>query len=206
MFLQGLPEEEEDQTAYSFCGIPQNLPILTKPIEAKALRYVSGYIAKKIGRLPNCECKSYYFKSEEVKCTGDEMFIKFKEYDRFQRLKYVNSVFNDKLKEALTIIKYIFNKHLYKPGIINFTLNKLKERIFFTNCEHDEIIKTTIFKYFIKINLFNYCKQVNHIFRGLDLRNVPKNAPKLFICAKNLYNSTSKRKKCQDKNRYAMKV
>lgn len=76
-----------------------------------------------------------------------------------------------------------------------FTLETLKKRISFTDCLHENVIKTSILKYFIKINVFNYAKQVNRVIKGIDLRVIPENAPKIFLSARKIYLSNLKKNK-----------
>lgn len=103
------------------------------------------------------------------------------------------------MKYALAIIKYIFNRDLHKKNVVSHTLRMLCEKISLTPCFHDESIKRNIFTYFIKVNLFNYCGQLNKIIRGLDQRPIPKSAPKIFQMSKKVYCNTMKRRRAQNK-------
>lgn len=202
--MQGLPEEDEEGDL-NFGVIPEDIPASTKPIEGNILKYVAGYVVKKIGKLP-CNCKESFLARREKEDFDEDIFLNFKEYVKtrssHRSLRYVNGSFLEKMKKALGIIKYIFNRFLYKPRLIDFTTKILCERINFTQCFHENKIKKTIFKYFIKVNLFNYCKQINMILKGLDLRSVPQSAPKIFINARNMQLNNLKRKKVQNKNRF----
>lgn len=193
--MQRLPEEDEEESQDSaYCKVPENLPGAVKPIETQVLKYVAGYITKKIGK-KSCTCKDAFFKKSTVTDTNYEDFLKFKEFKKNKSsLQYVNNIFLNKMKESLKIIKYIFNRNIFKPKIVQFTLKTLCERISFTECSHNEAITSAIFKYFIKVNLFNYCKQINRILKGLDLRPVSKSAPPIFLHAKSIYLSSRKRR------------
>lgn len=91
------------------------------------------------------------------------------------------------MKTAQAIIKHFFNKDFHKKKIIHHTLNVLEQKISLTNCFHDKLIKNKIFKYLIKVNVFNYSKQLNNIMKGIDLRIIQENAPQIFKSAKLVY-------------------
>ena len=173
--------------------MPTNFPPSHKAVELQALQYVSGYIVKKIGNTCNY-CKHSFLKSDVNAVNPHEDFTKFKEYNKkFRSLKYVNPNFLEKMKTTLSIIKFILNKDLHRVNLIKYIEKILMERIYFTDCFHDAKVKMGIFRYFIRVNLFNYCKQINSVLRGQDQRISPKNAPKSFLAAKKIFLNNRKR-------------
>lgn len=193
-----MPEEVGDESILEgFCSVPENVPRSIQSVEDQALRYVSGYLIKKVGALP-CTCKDLFVQSnpstENLK--ESEVFLRAKEYKSSKlSLKYVTSTFLDKMRYAMDIIKFIFNRDLHKNNLIPHTLKILQDRIRLTDCFHDMKIKTNIFNYLIKIQIFNVTKQINNIIRGLDVRHIPKKAPKYFLSAKNISNVTRLRRR-----------
>lgn len=178
----------------AFSPIPANMPSYVKPVESQALRYVAGYLVKKIGKQP-CNCKNLFLKNDSSS-EESELFLRTKEYVKGrQHLKYVSKEFLDKLKSALGLIRYILNRDLHKKNLVEHIRKMLMEKFSFTLCFHDDIIKSQVFKYFIKVQLFNYTTQLNRIVRGLDLRPIPNNAPKFFLSAKSMYQTTKHKKK-----------
>lgn len=126
-----MPEEEEDEEEIEakFSPIPDNIPSVLKPIETQALRYVSGYLFKKIGKQP-CKCKNFFLKHSE-ESDDSELFLSKKEYTSgVKRLKYVNSNFLEKLKQALHVIKFIFNRDLHKKKSICVNIENTYKKVF----------------------------------------------------------------------------
>lgn len=178
----------------AFTPIPSKITSHVKPVESQALRYIAGYLLKKIGK-QQCECKNLFLKND-FGSEESELFLRTKEYTTGRQcLKYVNSEFLNKLKSALGLMRFILNRDLHKKNVVEHITKTLMKTFSFTSCFHDNKIKMQVFKYFIiKVQLFNYTTQLNRIIRGLDLRSIPNNAPKFFLSAKSMYQTTKHKK------------
>lgn len=190
--MQGLPEDEGVKEE-SYCQVPETLATTLKATELKALRYVAGYLTRKASKRPCCKAALLKENAHDT-CDAYEDFIRTKEYSRKNlSLKYVNSMFFEKMKYALGVVKYVFNRDLHKFDISD-VLKILKKNIKLSDCPHNESLQDHIFKYFIKVNIHNYCTQLNRVLRGTDQRVIPRNAPKIFLTAKQIYTNGKKRR------------
>ena len=92
-----------------------------------------------------------------------------------------------KIKQAVAIIKFIFNRDLHKKEVMFYILQTLKQKIKLTYCNHNLKIWQVIFSYLIKVCAFNYISQINQVLKGQNLKKIPPNASLYFKHAKSMW-------------------
>lgn len=108
-------------------------------------------------------------------------------------MQYVSNYFLFKMTKALHIIKFILNRELHKKKVFAYIYKVLCKQINFTDCEHKEEIKKSIFTYFVKTIGHNFIKQLNRIMQGSDQRPIPASASNIFKLCKDIYKKTYKK-------------
>lgn len=170
------------------------------------LTYMSGFIAKKMIKLSKCNlCKNNILHRTNM---IDLDFIEARQYPRSTLTKPGN-YFNFVVGLSLEYLFYAIPRSCNRKKISNALMNFIENKVNFVplNCNIHNTFKHKVSKFIVKCAIYFWCKKINRISKGKDLkflkflRNDKNNKQKLDPIKAQAYKkylNKIKRKKCKN--------